>query len=314
MVSTNEHVLDRSMASDLLGMNSTIISTTEEQLHPWRFSCRPSISVPLLRVWDSFSGSQPDEQDRMDSRAPRKRLDTIEDRRSSLAVHIDHSNWSPTPYISFTSSSTAVEDLARRRILKRGPQTLTVIDPNTRLRYGLPILDLDAEMNHYNIPNPYGEHGQYCVDHYICLWQVTEREIIGHWEWDELVASGNWYQDIVMPAFRDFVRRSAEKEKSSDLSVIMDRLCCKFLLLYCSIAKLTSKVDSEPAEKVNPLCKRPEIERENCLFVGDRDLDSDDEAWEDSYYNINDEGWDTDDEVEEANAADDMFKIIEGDW
>ncbi|KAF2843989.1 hypothetical protein T440DRAFT_473748 [Plenodomus tracheiphilus IPT5] len=24
--------------------------------------------------------------------------------------------------------------------------------------------------------------------------------------------------------------------------------------------------------------------------------------------------WDTDDEVEEANATDDMFKILEGDW
>jgi hypothetical protein len=75
----------------------------------------------------------------------------------------------------------------------------------------LPILDLDAEMSHYNISNPYGEHGQYCIDHYICLWKITEREIVGHWEWDEFIASGNWYEDIIMPAFRDFVRRSAEK-------------------------------------------------------------------------------------------------------
>jgi hypothetical protein len=89
----------------------------------------------------------------------------------------------------------------------------------------------------------------------------------------------------------------------------MDRLCCKFPLLYCSLAKLTSKVDSEPAEKVNPICKLPEIKRENCSFVGGRDLDSDDETWEDLYYSIKDEGWDTDNKVEEANAADDMFKI-----
>jgi len=31
------------------------------------------------------------------------------------------------------------------------------------------------------------------------------------------------------------------------------------------------------------------------------------------YYNTEHEDWDTDDEVEEA-AADDMIKVIEGDW
>jgi len=32
------------------------------------------------------------------------------------------------------------------------------------------------------------------------------------------------------------------------------------------------------------------------------------------YYNTEHEDYDTDDEVEEANVADDMIKVIEGDW
>ena len=63
---------------------------------------------------------------------------------------------------------------------RRGTQTLTVIDPDTRVRNGLPILDLADEMDHYNIPDPYGKSNEYYKGHYVCLWQVTEREIIGH--------------------------------------------------------------------------------------------------------------------------------------
>lgn len=42
--------------------------------------------------------------------------------------------------------------------------------------------------------------------------------------------------------------------------------------------------------------------------------DSDTSNGELNYYHDEGYDWDTDDEVEEANAADDMIKIIEGDW
>jgi hypothetical protein len=225
---TEEYALDKAKVLDLLNTASPTLST-EEQLHPWKSSCFQSFNLPLLRIWDPYSGSIPDKQNRMSSRAPNRRLDTIDSRKISLATHINHSSWTPTPYISFTSSPVAVEKLAEQRRPRRGPQTLTVIDPNIRLRNGLPILDFAAEMEHYNISNPYGSRDRYCIDHYLCLWQVTENEIIGQWEWDELVVSGNWYQDIVMPAFRDFNWRSSQNVDDFDLSKIMDRLCRKSL-------------------------------------------------------------------------------------
>ena len=233
---TEQYVLDRVKVRNLLNRASSAASTstTEEQLHPWYSSCFSSFNLPLMRLWDSKSGSQLDEKKRMNSRAPRERLDTTTSRERSLAIHINHANWTHTPYISFTSSPTAIEELAEWRQPKRGCQTLTVIHPNTRLRNGLPILDFAAEMKHYNVRNPYGGQNKYCKDHYICLWQVTEKEIIGHWNWDELVESGNWYEDIIMPAFREF-------SKYSDLSVIMDKLCCKsHSPPFCAVANKAS--------------------------------------------------------------------------
>jgi len=83
-------------------------------------------------------------------------------------------------------------------------------------------------MKHYDITNPYGKRDQYCIDHYICLWQATENEIIGHWEWNELARAKDWYKDIVMPAFRNSNQGPVPKAKSSDLSIIMDRLSCRY--------------------------------------------------------------------------------------
>jgi len=54
-------------------------------------------------------------------------------------------------------------------------------------------------------------------------------------------------------------------------------------------------------------------------FSGGHSCVSKDEFWmsddspEEASYDGKDD-WDTDDDVEEANAADDMIKMIEGDW
>jgi hypothetical protein len=89
-------------------------------------------------------------------------------------------------------------------------------------------------MNHYGIKDPYGKSNQYYVDHYLCLWEVTGREIIGHWEWNDLVANEQWYHEIILPAFREHSRRTISRsleEETLGLSAAMNELSCMFLLL-----------------------------------------------------------------------------------
>lgn len=176
----------------------------EEQLHPWSVNKSQELHCPLLRIWDSKSGSQLRKDNRMLSRAPYQCLTTEEARKTSLATHLDHQIWTRTPYIFFTKSPSAIKELATRRSMKRnrGYQTLTVINPAARLRNGLPILDVAAETKHYGISDPYNKGSEYYVDHYVCLWEVTKEEIVGHYKWKDLVQNKNWYEEVVMPAFR----------------------------------------------------------------------------------------------------------------
>ncbi|KAH7118313.1 hypothetical protein EDB81DRAFT_915267 [Dactylonectria macrodidyma] len=184
---------------------SAITLSTEEWLHSWLSPCCPLLEVPLLRLWDSYSGSQPSERNTMESRDPNKQLDTAESRIKSLTTHINHATWEPTPYISFTSSPQAITKLASlRNHRNRGPHTLTAIHPRIRRSKQLPILDVEAEMNHYNIPDPYHRSKEYYKGHYVCIWKVTEAEIVGHWSWDALNQNPDWYDDIVLPAFEQF--------------------------------------------------------------------------------------------------------------
>ena len=59
-------------------------------------------------------------------------------------------------------------------------------------------------MNYYSIPDPYRQGNQYYINHYVCLWEVTQDEIVACWPWDELAGSENWYKDIVIPKFDQF--------------------------------------------------------------------------------------------------------------
>ncbi|PVH90682.1 hypothetical protein DM02DRAFT_710326 [Periconia macrospinosa] len=186
---------------------------SEEQRHPWSVDPiqrlhSPLLRGPLLRVWDYFSGSQPEGDNRMLSRSPDQRLNTEQARKTSLASHLDHKVWEPTPYISFTKSPSTIEEIVAWRSPKRGAQTLTVIDPNARLNNGLPILDVVAEMEHYGIQDPYNNGNRYYIDHYVCLWEVTKEEIVDHYEWEELAKHANWYEEVIMPAFRKFSRKN----------------------------------------------------------------------------------------------------------
>jgi hypothetical protein len=201
--------IDDDIVSDLLTSPLNPFIPQEETRHAWQPNRLQTFDAPLLRVWDSNSGSQPNKNDgnRMLSRAPRQRLDFAQSRKTSLTKHLDHRDRKqPTPYISFTISPTALADLANLRSRKFGRknQTLIVIDPNVRVAKGLPVLDVFAEMAHYGIEDPYKRSNQYYVNHYVCLWEVIGEEVVGQWQWDVLVENERWYQDVIMPAYRQY--------------------------------------------------------------------------------------------------------------
>jgi hypothetical protein len=66
------------------------VFVAEDLQHSWSNHRFPPFEKPFLRIWDCYSGSQPDNEDRMKSRASRQRLDTRESRKESLATHINH--------------------------------------------------------------------------------------------------------------------------------------------------------------------------------------------------------------------------------
>ncbi|TGJ79524.1 hypothetical protein E0Z10_g9240 [Xylaria hypoxylon] len=290
-------ILDRQTVLDRL------LPPSEEEAHPWKARPSTTFCEPLLRVWDSRTASHPEDDGCMMSRAPEMRLDDRESRRTSLSNHLDYREWTPTPYISFTTSKTRVEDLVgRRRYAKRGAQMITVIHPNTRLRNGLPILDVKAEMDYYRIADPYRLNGKYYYDEYLCLWQVTAAEIVGHWEWSSLEKDGDWYQNTILPEFERFIETAAIGNTKGLLAESKMGQSSKDSInnLESSFAKLSATLGFN--EEFNDF-GGDEVEVEE----GEEE-DGGLDDYGDGY------GYDTDDEVEEANAADDMIKIIEGDW
>lgn len=101
------------------------IDNLESSGHSWspvaQAVWKHPVDKPLLRTWDDLSGSQPDGSGDMSARASDIPLTTFEARRSSHQTHIIHRNWTPTPYISFTSSPEALENLASQ-LQKVSPQ------------------------------------------------------------------------------------------------------------------------------------------------------------------------------------------------
>ncbi|RSL66150.1 hypothetical protein CEP54_003948 [Fusarium duplospermum] len=184
------------------------------------------VDVPLLRTWDRMSGSQPDEDGHMFARNREQRLHTDEVRRDTLELHLNHSNWAvKTPYISFQASEQGLRKLADlRKIRGRSMQRITVIDPEVRLRAGWPVLSVGEEMRHYGITQdvyryPPREHD----DHYVCLWRVEKEEIVGHWLWDDLSQNPDWYNTVILPAFRQFRRERRQREQQEQQRVEQER-------------------------------------------------------------------------------------------
>jgi hypothetical protein len=149
----------------------------------------------------------------------------------------DFAVWEPTPSTSFTISLAAIQEVADWRANRRGPQTLTVIYPKIRIADELPIIDVCAEMDYYGVKNLYRKSNQYYVDHYLCLWEITWREIIGHWKWTDLAAIQKWYHEIILPDFRERTISPTLGEETLDLFATMNQLCYKFLseMLYMHV-------------------------------------------------------------------------------
>jgi hypothetical protein len=96
------------MILNLLREKSAFDSAQEETIHPWRPNHVQTFDLPFFRVWNNRSGSRPDKSDRMLSRAPRKRLDSFETRKTSLAAHLNYKDWTASAYISFKTASRAL--------------------------------------------------------------------------------------------------------------------------------------------------------------------------------------------------------------
>ncbi|KAI8722355.1 hypothetical protein NCS52_00379100 [Fusarium sp. LHS14.1] len=176
------------------------------------------IDVPLLRTWDDNSGSIPSTiTGDMLARDPAQRLHTDEVRRRTLELHLNHKNWAvQTPYISFQASEQGLQRLAdfRKTRRYREKQTITVIDPEVRLRAGWPVLCVGREMEYYGITqDPYQNPPRVHNNHYVCLWRVEKEEIVGHWLWDDLSQNPDWYNTVILPAFREFRRKRRQREQ-----------------------------------------------------------------------------------------------------
>ncbi|RAK81891.1 uncharacterized protein BO72DRAFT_180675 [Aspergillus fijiensis CBS 313.89] len=196
----------------------------EEFIHPWGSTFSVNIDSPLLRTWDYYSGSQPNNSGECLARLPRGRLDTSEIRKDYLTIHADHKIWEPTPFISFTQSSQELQDNANWRMSKRGSQTITVVNANVRVDKGLPVLNMADEMRYYGVSDPYNRRDEYYRNHYICLWEITEEEIVGNWEWDELLRNGCWYEQVILPAFKEHNNRYMASKEAFKLSALWDAL------------------------------------------------------------------------------------------
>lgn len=66
------------------------------------------------------------------------------------------------------------------------------------------------------------------------MFQVTEDEVVRHWNWNELSHIDGWYELIVLPAFKKHerkyekaLRREKEYEegKEAEVASLMDKLC-----------------------------------------------------------------------------------------
>ncbi|KAK0637992.1 hypothetical protein DIS24_g10263 [Lasiodiplodia hormozganensis] len=156
-------------------------------------------------------------------------------------------------------------------------------------------------MDYYEVQDPYGMSNQYYKDHFLCIWEVLEDEIVGHWEWEDLAANERWYEEIIMPAF-----------KAHDARMKMKSLDDEILGLSSAMSK-TSLADVSPnarqiRSESNTWSDNSKYFSEHCFCDSDEETNAADDVFK--HYGEYDSCSDTDDEVEEANAVDDSIKRL----
>lgn len=66
---------------------------------------------------------------------------------------------------------------------------ITLVDLRTRWRAGLPFLSAVEEMRHYGVDDPYDRGYQYYEDEILCLWGITQSEVVRTWTSDAFSAN-----------------------------------------------------------------------------------------------------------------------------
>ncbi|KAJ5707065.1 hypothetical protein N7488_006866 [Penicillium malachiteum] len=100
---------------------------------------------------------------------------------------------------------------------------LTVIDLMVRVEKKLPVLQMRSEAYHYNVINKCqcgmkGDWYSYYMSHELCLWEVTKEEIVGTWAWEDFWKYPDWYEEVILPAYRahsEEARMGREREMQS---------------------------------------------------------------------------------------------------
>ncbi|KAJ5455615.1 uncharacterized protein N7458_003879 [Penicillium daleae] len=86
---------------------------------------------------------------------------------------------------------------------------------------------------------------------YLCLWEVTPDEVVGHWDWEDLVDDPDWFGNVVMPAFVEHNYRflgELSGQGDRDLANFLDALTVECASLISDEEDVEDSVDEDEDE------------------------------------------------------------------
>ncbi|KAL4948724.1 hypothetical protein BDW69DRAFT_188995 [Aspergillus filifer] len=93
---------------------------------------------------------------------------------------------------------------------------VTVVNPNVALhkKGDHHLLNLRNQSLHYGLKDVAEGHPEELGGWYAYIDRISKEHIVGHWAWKELKDNERWYEEIVLPAFKEHDRKFwAEKNK-----------------------------------------------------------------------------------------------------
>ena len=182
----------------------------EEKSHPWMSSVHiiQERKEVLWRVYDHASQGVIRDQDIGMVAGGCTNLNSVADRKKSLALHADWGNRKPTPFISFGLSLEHIQSDPQRldhivaRAAKKKPADtvmITQVSVNARLEEGRPILNALTELHHYCREKDYDE--KLYGNQMLLPFQVHPEEIVWNWNWKHIK---KWMVD--KDAFNDITK------------------------------------------------------------------------------------------------------------